>query len=59
VTRWVAAGICAYEVGAIATGRLPTVTQLCARHRALGPALITALVIHLYRQRHPAAGGRP
>ena len=49
MTRWVAAGLCAYEVAAITTGKVPTVTQLCARHRVLGPALVAALAIHLYK----------
>jgi hypothetical protein len=47
--KWVAAGLCAYEVGAIATGRVPTLTQLSARNRWLGPVLVGALAVHLYR----------
>lgn len=41
--KWVTAAVCTYEVTAIVTGRVPTVTALCCRHRALGPLLITAL----------------
>ena len=50
MTRWAAAGICAYEVTAIVTRRVPTVTQLCGRHRVLGAALLVALAVHLFRE---------
>jgi hypothetical protein len=50
----VAAGLCAYELGALATARYPTLTQVCARHRALGPVLVTALAVHLFRQPKPS-----
>ncbi len=36
----VAFGLCFYECGALATGRVPTLTQVCARHRWAGPFLI-------------------
>lgn len=44
----VAALVCAYEVAAITTRRVPTVTALCGRHRLLGPLVIAALAVHLY-----------
>jgi hypothetical protein len=44
------AGLCAYELGALATGRYPTLTELCGRYRGLGPLLVVALAVHLYRQ---------
>lgn len=50
VPKWAAAGLCGYEVFTITTGRAPTITALCGRYRALGPALILALAVHLYRQ---------
>ena len=50
--KWVAASLCAFEVGAILTGRYPTLTKICARHRALGPVLVVALAVHLYRNPH-------
>jgi hypothetical protein len=53
--KWVAAGLCAYEVGAITTGRVPTLTQLSARNRWLGPVLVGALAVHLARARPPRA----
>ena len=56
--KWVAAGLCAFEVGAIATGRYPTLTQISGRHRWVGPLLVGALAVHLYRaprHRAPAA----
>lgn len=53
--KWAAAGLCSYEVAAIATGRAPTLTELSGRYRWLGPALVAALAVHLARQprRHP------
>lgn len=56
MAKWAAAAICGYEVAAIATGRLPTVTRLCQRHRVLAPALLTALAVHLYWHPVPGAG---
>lgn len=41
--KWVTAAACTYEVTAIVTGRVPTVTALCGRYRALGPLLVAAL----------------
>lgn len=48
--KWAAAGLCGYEVAAITTGRMPTLTALSARHRWLGPVLVAALAVHLARQ---------
>jgi hypothetical protein len=55
VARWAAAAICGYEVTAIATGKVPTVTRLCQQHPVLAPALLTALAVHLYWRPVPAA----
>lgn len=41
---------CSYELGALASGRYPTLSVLCARHRVLGPVLVGALAVHLWRQ---------
>lgn len=49
MARWVVIFGCSYEVSAIVTGRVPTLTQLSARYPALGPVLVVALAIHLYR----------
>jgi len=49
--KWVAAGLCAYEVGAITTGRVPTLTQLSAQHPWIGLVLVGALAVHLHKQR--------
>jgi hypothetical protein len=49
-----AASLCAYEVGAITTGKVPTITNLCGRHRWLAPALVVALAVHLARAEQPA-----
>lgn len=48
--RWMVVTACGYEIAAIATGKTPTITVLCARHRWLAPAVIAALALHLYRQ---------
>ena len=40
---------CGFEIAAITTGRIPTITALCARHRWLGPAVLLTLAVHLYR----------
>lgn len=52
-----AAALMAYELGALATGRVPTLTQVCARHRALAPVLVAALAVHLWRQPRPYIPG--
>lgn len=39
--------ICSYEVAAVATGRVPTITSLSGKHRALGPVLVLGLAVHL------------
>jgi len=48
--KWGVAAVCAFEVIAITTGKVPTVTMLCARNRWLAPAVLAALAIHLYKQ---------
>lgn len=48
-------GLCAYEVAAITTGRLPTVTALCRRFRWMEAALIGLLLTHLHAEIEAAA----
>jgi hypothetical protein len=56
--KWCLVLACAYEAGAIAAqGRMPTITEACARNRALPPLVIAALAIHLYRQPRPPGDG--
>jgi len=55
--RWVAAGLCAWEVAAICTGKIPTLTQVSAEHPWVGLLLVGALAVHLHRQ--PAAHRNP
>lgn len=43
------AALCAYEAAAIATGRAPTVSQLCRRRRWAEAALLAALLVHLHQ----------
>lgn len=44
--RAVVATVCAYEVVAIASGVVPTVTALHRRHPWIGTAIVTALSWH-------------
>lgn len=48
VTKTVVAALCAYEVGAICSGRYPTITALHRRWPALGAAIVGALAIHFW-----------
>lgn len=41
------AALCAYEAAAVATGRVPTVSQWCRRRRWAQAALLAALLLHL------------
>jgi hypothetical protein len=52
--KWGVVLACGYEITAITTGRAPTITMLCARHRLLAPVVLTVLAVHLYRQPRPA-----
>lgn len=45
--KHVLAVLCAYEVMAVWTGRVPTITSHCGRHPWLGVAAVTALAVHL------------
>jgi hypothetical protein len=54
--KWGVVAACGYEIAAIATGRTPTITMLCGRHRWLAPAVLAILAVHLYRQ--PRIPGR-
>lgn len=40
---------CAYEITAIATGKMPTITSICRRYRAAEIAFFLWLVVHLHR----------
>jgi hypothetical protein len=51
--KWVAAGLCGFELGAILTGRYPTLSRLSQQHRWLGPVLLVSLAVHLARQPRP------
>jgi hypothetical protein len=51
VFKWAVAACCAYEVAAIATDRTPTISNLCARHPWLTPAIVGGLTIHLLTTR--------
>jgi hypothetical protein len=47
--KWLVVALCSFEVVAVASGRAPTLTQLSARHRWLGPVLVGGLAVHLAR----------
>lgn len=47
-TKALVAGLCGYEVVAITTGRVPTITALNRRCPVLGAALLGALAVHFF-----------
>jgi hypothetical protein len=54
----VAGALCVFELGALATGRYPTLTQLSARYPWLKWVLIAALVVHLHGEPRPVPADR-
>jgi hypothetical protein len=47
LTKAVVAGLCGYEVAAIASrGRVPTITALSRRWPVVGAVIVTALAVH-------------
>lgn len=44
--RAVVVAACTYEVAAICTGRVPTITELNRRHPEVGSTLLAALAWH-------------
>lgn len=45
-TKALVATLCAYEVAAIVTGRVPTITAMHRRWPAVGAAIVVALAVH-------------
>lgn len=45
--KWAVAVICAYEVTAITSGKVPTVTELCRRYPDLSRVMVGGLAMHL------------
>jgi hypothetical protein len=50
MTKAAVACLCLYEVGAITTGRVPTITAVCRRWPVLKVVLLGSLAVHLYRR---------
>jgi len=48
LTKAVVAALCAWEVAAITTGRVPTITTLNRRYPVLGVVLVGALALHFW-----------
>lgn len=48
ITKAIVAGLCTYEVAAITTGRVPTITALNRRWPIVGAALVGALALHFW-----------
>lgn len=42
--------LCAYEIVAIGTGKVPTISSLCRKHRSLEAVFLAWLVVHLHRE---------
>lgn len=51
--RVVVGAACAYEVAALTTGQVPTISRLANRHPAFGALVVGALAWHF----HPGAPG--
>lgn len=49
-----AAVVFAYESAALSSGRFPTITQLCVRHRWLSAVTVAALIVHLLQDSRQA-----
>lgn len=48
LTKAIVAGLCAYEVAAITTARVPTITALNRRWPIVGAVLVGALALHFW-----------
>lgn len=48
--RWVTVALCSYEITAIVTEKVPTISRLSARYKWLGPVLVGTLTAHLYQE---------
>jgi hypothetical protein len=46
--------VCVYEVGAIWSGRYPTITAQAAQRPWIGAGLVAALTVHFVRERRHA-----
>lgn len=60
-TKALVVALCGYEIAAILTGRLPTLTAINSRHPALGVVLVGALAVHFWiptPTSPPRSGGR-
>jgi uncharacterized membrane protein YuzA (DUF378 family) len=44
--KWLTVGLCSYEITAILTGRVPTITRLSRRYPVVGAALTAAIGFH-------------
>jgi hypothetical protein len=42
--------LCGYEIVAITTRRVPTLTTLQNRYRIVGPAILVGLAVHFYME---------
>lgn len=47
-TKALVVALCGYEIGAITTGRVPTLTAMHRRWPIVGLALVSALVVHFW-----------
>ena len=46
--RWVVGAACAYEVAALTTGAVPTISRLADRYPAFGALVVGALAWHFH-----------
>jgi hypothetical protein len=55
--KWAVAAVCAYEVAAITTDLVPTVSHICHERRWLTPVVLGGLAVHLLIR--PRTQGEP
>lgn len=48
--RGIVVGLCTYEVTAILSGRVPTITALNRRHPVVGRTIVAALAWHFHTE---------
>jgi hypothetical protein len=48
--RTLVGAACGYEVFALTTRRVPTISKICRCHRSVEAALLAALIIHFHHQ---------
>jgi hypothetical protein len=48
--RHLVIGLCTYEMTALITKKLPTISKICRKHRWVEAAFLAWLIVHLHRK---------